>query len=273
MRAERAAAGNDKVGQDMTTHGFHGSIAFLLLGLLAWPLQAAELEASVDWVRRVELGTPVSGVVTEVHADPGDRVAEGAPLVTLDPRPLAAALSSAEARQAKAEPARAEAERELERARELYERTLLSTHDLQLAEIGFAAADAELQAAQAAVQRARLDLEYSVVRAPFAGVVLARPAEPGQSVVSRLEARPLVVVAEARRRLAGSTATAEVIDGLQMGQEVTVQVDGDAVPGTVRHLGLEPVEPGVRPPRYALEVVFESPRPLRRGKEVVLILP
>lgn len=255
-------------------HGIRQQTVFLLLCLLAWPAaQAAEVAATVDWVRRVELGTPVSGVVAEVHAAPGDRVAKGAPLVALDPRPLEAALAAAEARRSKAVPARAEAERELERTRELYDRTLLSTHDLQLAEIAFAQADAELQAARAAVQQAELDLEYSMVRAPFAGVVLARPAEPGQSVVNRLESRPLVVLAEAERLLARAAVTAEVADGLEAGQELGVTVDGATVPGTVRQVGLEPVAPDAEPPRYALEVVFEPPRTLRRGRSVGLVLP
>ena len=50
-------------------------------------------------------------------------------------------------------------------------------------------------------------------------------------------------------------------------------IDGETVPGTVRHLGLEPVATDAEPPRYALDVVFEPPRILRRGRSIGLDLP
>ena len=55
---------------------------------------------------------------------------------------------------------------------------MLSEHELQVAKIGLTSADAAVQAAQSALTQAQLDLEYSVIRAPFAGVVVQRAAKP-----------------------------------------------------------------------------------------------
>ncbi|HKJ75825.1 MAG TPA: efflux RND transporter periplasmic adaptor subunit [Gammaproteobacteria bacterium] len=236
---------------------------------------AAEVEATLDWARRVELSTPVSGVVAEVAAEPGDAVAAGEALVRLDPRPLKAAARAAQARVDRTRPARDEAERELERSRELYERTLLSKHDLQVAEIEHAAADAALREAQAALEQARLDLEYSVVRAPFEAWVLERPAQVGQTVVTRLEARPLVVLAE-RGRMLARAAVAEVVAGeLERGRQLEVVVDGRGYAGTVRTVGLEPVADGGETPRYPVTVVFshDGAERLRAGGKAKVVLP
>ena len=236
---------------------------------------AAEVEATLDWARRVELSTPVSGVVKEVAVEPGDAVAADEPLVRLDPRPLKAALQAAQARVDKTRPARDETKRELERSRELYDRTLLSKHDLQVAEIEHAAAAAELREARAAVEQARLDLEYSVVRAPFEAWVLERPAQVGQTVVTRLEARPLVVLAERGRMMARAAVAPAAAQALERGEELAVVVDGRRYAGKVRSVGLEPVADSGETPRYPVTVVFshDGAERLRAGGKAKVVLP
>lgn len=236
---------------------------------------AAEVEATLEWARRVELSAPVGGVVTAVPAEPGDAVAADAPLVRLDPRPFQSRVRAAQARVDRTRPARDEAKRELERSQELYERTLLSKHDLQVAEIEHASADAEYREAQAALEQARLDLEYSVVRAPFVAWVLERPAEVGQTVVTRLEAQTLVVLAE-RGRMAARAAVAEsAARDLERGREVAVVVEGRRYTGTVRTIGLEPLADSGEPPRYSVTVVFphDDAERLRAGGKAKVVLP
>ena len=103
------------------------------------------------------------------------------------------------ARLAKAREERDEAVRELERTQELFERTLLSVHDLQLAQIAATGAEADHSSAEAELAEAEIKLEYSRILAPFDARVVSVPAQPGETVVSRLQARPLVVVAPAGR--------------------------------------------------------------------------
>lgn len=247
----------------------------LLLGVMAWgiPAWAEPVEGQLQWLRKVALSTPVSGVVSEVHVQAGDRVGKGDPLLTLEQRGFRAELQRAKANVEKRRQAAEEAARELERAQELYDRTLLSQHDLDVAQIANTAAQAELNEAEAALVKARLDLEYSVVRAPFDGIVLSRPGELGQTVITRLEAVPLVVLADPERMVARVAVGENVLAGLKDGAEVGIRVDGRRYAGRISRLGFEPVDPAVTPPRYAVDAVFEPGRPLRAGQSVTVDLP
>ncbi|MDJ0739155.1 MAG: efflux RND transporter periplasmic adaptor subunit [Gammaproteobacteria bacterium] len=233
---------------------------------------AADVPAQVTWVQRVELGTLVSGVVSEVHVTPGQAVAEGEPLVSLDRRGFATQVSR---RQAEHEHARAmldEAIREDERAIELYDRTVLSDFERNQALVALKAARAAEARARAALVAARLDLERSVIRAPFAGAVLAVAAAPGQSVVSELQSRPLVTLADTARLRARGLVDAAQAARLQPGADVSATLRGLAVEARVAHIGYEPVAttaPGVH---YELLVDLVAPpgRPLRVGETVNL---
>jgi len=240
--------------------------------LLLWTggTGAAEVAGEVEWVNRVALGTPVSGVVSEVPVHVGSRVAAGALLLRLDPRGFRAAVAEAQARVDGLAEARAEAEREQERAQELYDRTLLSDHDLQLAKIAFVQADAQYRAARAALEQRTLELEYSALRAPFDAMVLEQRAQVGQSVVSRLQSEPLVIVAEAKRMQLRILLRGEQVDQLQPGQETTVAIDGREYRGTVVELGLEPVERGGYPVTIHFPVSSETrPRAGQQGRAVL----
>lgn len=247
----------------------------MCLGLLLWGLatgiRAAELEGQVQWLQRAELGTPVSGVVQSVAVFPGERVRQGQVLVELDARAFKANLARARAQLSQMKESLAEARRELERSTELYDRTLLSDHDLQVAKIAAINAEADYQAARADLVNAELDVEYSRLKAPFEGIVLERHVEPGEVVVSRLQSSPLLVLASSAELVVRAEVPTTVMENLKQGQALTVQLAGERYPGAVHRLGPEPLGEG----RYALEVRF-SPKPghtLYRGQAARILLP
>jgi len=246
-----------------------------VLALCASPLWARDLVATLEWARRVELGTQVSGSIHQVLVNPGDRVKRNQVLIKLDARGFEAEVERTSAELARYQKVLEEATRELDRAKELYERTVLSDHELQLAEIGHVEADANYRSAKAALTQAELDLHYSAIRAPFDGVILRRDAELGQTVVSRLQATPLVVLAETGRTLARALVSLEEIAGVTAGQVLEVSVAGARYRGTVHHLGLEPVTREGGEARYGLDVLIEYPpeRVLRAGQKAVVHLP
>src|SRR5512143_3001065 len=118
--------------------------------LFSGSISAQELTGVVQWAQRVELGTPQSGVIVSVSVKAGDRVKKNDLLVKLEPRALLARIKKAESEQLKHKKARDEAQRELDRSKELYDRTLLSNHDLEVAKIAYADANSRYQAASAA---------------------------------------------------------------------------------------------------------------------------
>jgi multidrug efflux system membrane fusion protein len=136
-----------------------------------------ELTGRVEAVHRVDIRPRVSGYVTAVKYREGSEVSEGAVLFTIDARPYQAALA-----RATAELERAKARVELARTEAKRAETLLAASAIPRAERDNAAsqaaqAEAERAAAQASVELARLDVEFTQVRAPVAG-------RTGQALVS-----------------------------------------------------------------------------------------
>jgi RND family efflux transporter MFP subunit len=232
--------------------------------LLAWLLtsssMAAEYPARLDWERRVELSTPVSGVIAQVPVQTGQRVTAGEVLVELDQRLFQARLSRAEADLAKAQETRDEAMRELERTQELFDRTLLSEHDLQLAQIAAAAAQADQRSAEAAVTEAGLELEYSRIRSPFDAWVVKLAAQPGETVVNRLEARTLAVVVPADRMRALAWLNQAQLERIRGGVTGEVVVAGDSYRGETVTVALEPDKGSGESPLYRMDVLFKLPQ-------------
>ncbi len=231
---------------------------------------ADELPARLQWVQRVALGSPVSGVITEVEVAEGQRVPAQAILLRLDEIPLRARVAALEAQQLARRNDRDEARRELARNQELYDRTLLAEHDLTLAKIARDAAEAALKTTEAELTQARWELDHSRLRAPFEAWVVRRRAEPGQTVVSRLQAEPLLVLARAGGMLARARVPAEQLAGLRMGQRLTVRVAKRDYPGHIQRLALEADGQG----RFAVDVRFDSgDRLLRAGLPASVLLP
>jgi multidrug efflux system membrane fusion protein len=240
------------------------------------PTAPPAAKASLQWAQRVELSTLVSGNIAEVNVDVGSRVKAGAVLLRLDQRGFKAQLAKAKADNIHAKDALDEAKRELDRSQELFDRTVLSIHDLQLVKIALARAKADYRGTQAALEQAKLNLEHSTIRAPYDGVVLHRQAQVGQTVISRLQATPLLVLARADRMIARAGVVRKDLDRLKVGDTLPVKVGGTSFDGKVVRLGMEPMPEEVGPePVYAVDVAFTPPASgdLRAGQQASVQLP
>ena len=255
----------------MNTHA--RSILLGCVTLLGFPVHAEEFDATLQWSRRVELSTPVSGVVVEVLAHAGQQVGKDQVLVRLDSKVREANLEQFKAQLARHTRLRDEAQRELDRSQELFNATLLSEHEMELARIGFDSAAAEFHKSKAALAQAESDLKYSEVRAPFDALVVQRYVEVGQTVVSQLQAQPLFAVAEAGQMVARSAVTLAQVRALKMEQAATVKTGGRSYEGRITQLGMEPV-PKRDESRYAVEVTFATKGvTLRAGEAARIVVP
>jgi len=168
----------------MKQHMMAIALAGFCLGA-AGPVWAAE---------RVELTTRVSGVVDEVLVKSGQRVKKGAVLLRLDKTVLQARLDEAAAEQARADADEEDARRELERAEELFNRTVSSTSELEAATLRHARAKAALGGANARLVIAKKNLGDAELKAPFSGVVSSVPGGPGTVVTADCQPKPLVIL-------------------------------------------------------------------------------
>lgn len=215
-------------------------IVFVFAALLLIPVARAE-DGTVAWAQRVELGVPVSGVVDTVSVHAGDRVNKDQLLLQLEQTPFATELERARAKRTEAGTEQRLASRDLKQAKELYDRGLNSSDELEDAQLHKKRADAAVLAARARVQRAEYDLRHSALRAPFDGWVLRRQVEPGQSIISTQQSQILLVLAAASRYIAEVKVAGKTVADLQVGGNARVKVAGHTYEGKIRSVGLEPL--------------------------------
>ncbi len=147
----------------------------------------------------IDIGSALSGLVTDVRVRPGDRVARGEVLFTVDARAARAQLDQANAAIAEARAAIAEASaaqktarQQLDLYRNLTDSAAVSRAEVIRAEGEEAAATsrlglarARLAAAGSAADAARTEIERLVIRAPIAGEILAVNIRPGEFVATQ----------------------------------------------------------------------------------------
>jgi multidrug efflux system membrane fusion protein len=136
----------------------------------------------VEAIDDVELRARVSGYLDAVNFAAGQIVHKGDVLFTIDPRWHEAALASADASVAEARVRVDIAEREAKRAGELLKSKAVSAEESESRNARLAQAQGALQVAEAARDTAKLDLEYTKVRAPVDGRIGRALVTPGNFV-------------------------------------------------------------------------------------------
>lgn len=132
-----------------------------------------ELEAngSVVPLNTVEIRPQVARLLTQVHVKEGQFVAAGALLFTLDDRSERAALDRAQAQTVRDNATLADLERQFKRSQELAAQHFISASAADSLQTQVESQRALLQADQAALRSAQVDLSYTAIRAPSAGRV------------------------------------------------------------------------------------------------------
>ena len=262
--------------------------------------QVRDVRRQVDLVgtlaakEEVVVSAEVAGRVARLVHDLGDRVAAGTPLIELDPEKLQyraegqrATLDQARARYGAAADgelppldkvptvvstaAQLEAARQqLDRAKNLSSRSLVSQSDLELAQTRFDTAKAAHDAALASARQLRADIEAqtsslrlaqrelrdAVIRAPFDGYVAERLVSPGQFVQPQAPVMRIV-------RLQPLKLTAEVPEKfapwIETGREMAVKVDAFPQQGFTGRVVR--IAPGVNLKSRAFAIEGEVPNP------------
>jgi multidrug efflux system membrane fusion protein len=129
----------------------------------------AEFSGRLEAIERVELRSRVSGVVEAVHFREGGLVRQGDLLISIDQAPYQAEFERAQAQVLAAEARVALAAGEHERGQQLMASRNVSQRDLDTRFNALREAQANLRAAEAAQQAARLNLDYTQIRAPIGG--------------------------------------------------------------------------------------------------------
>lgn len=236
-----------------------GLLLVALMGV-AIPAWATDYDAILDWSDKRQLGTTLTGKVSSVSVAAGDIVKKGDLLLALDQRFYAVKKQQTSAAHKHAKLELEEAEREQERAIELYDRTVLSDYDRLKAERDLAKAESLYAQARADFQEAALQLEYSSIRSPYDGVVLRVSTAPGEVVVNQNESTVLIETARSDQMLAKAFVPVTSLAKLGVGKPVEVAFRGQWQKGTVFSIqNLAATAPAGQPVQYVVSAVFDVP--------------
>ena len=166
-----------------------------------------ELSGRLEPIRTAQVRARVNGVVQKRLFSEGATVQAGQNLYRIDPAPYQAALDSALAALSKAEATLAQAQSALERNRPLAESKMISALAWDGTQSAQRAAQADVAAAKAAVQQARLNLEYASVQAPIGGRI-GRSLVTEGALVSQTEATQLTTIQQVDTLLVNFTQSA-----------------------------------------------------------------
>lgn len=174
-------------------------------------------------LRQATLSTKLMGTVTAVTVNAGDAVRAGQVLVQLDARDLSAKATQVAAGIADAEAMQDDAATQAARMRALYADSAATRAQYDAALTGLARADAGLRAARAAAGEVAAMRSYAEVRAPFAGVVMARLVDPGSFAAP---GTPLITVHDVSALRVSVAAAGETVRGVRRGSRLAAKLDG-----------------------------------------------
>ncbi len=190
--------------------------------------------------RRVHVAAETAGLVITEPMHRGRRVTQGTVLCRLDPGSRPAQLAEAEARR---EEARAEAN-----AAESLSAKGFTSETTRIAR------QAELEAAQAAVDLMRLDIDRLEIRAPFDGILETDTAELG-TLLSVGD--PCVTLIDLTRLRASGFVSEQVVDRISAGAPASARlVNGETADGIISFIA-QVADPDTR--TYEVEITFENP--------------
>ena len=227
---------------------------------------------TINAVITVQVGSQVSGTIAKLNVDFNSRVHKGDIVALIDPALFHGALLqasadldnakanliAAKANLEKAKAASQQTKADYERAAQLTTDKIMSQQQLDLAKANFdsakagvGAADANVTQAEAQVSQkaaalavAQTNLNYTVIRSPIDGTVVARNVDVGQTVAASLQAPTIFTIAQDLTKMLVYTKTDESdVGNIKPGKQVTFKVDAfpkDTFRGMVSQVRMNP---------------------------------
>jgi HlyD family secretion protein len=193
-------------------------------------VQAVTANGQLMPVRNVQVGSQVSGIITDIYADFNSHVTNGQVIARIDPSTYQQNITSAEADLQNAKAAEELAQVNYDRAKELNAAQLIPASEFDKAIADLHQAQAVVKTRQAALKRNQVDLEKTTIYSPVDGVVISRAVDVGQTVAASFNTPTLFQIANDLHNMRIEAMVSEAdVGGVAEKQNVTFTVD--AFPG------------------------------------------
>jgi macrolide-specific efflux system membrane fusion protein len=173
----------------------------------------------------VAVGSRVSGVLQRLHVTVGEQVRQGTLLAELDPTEFEARYQQALAQLETARVERDFATQQYERAQDLMREQVIAQTEFDEAERAFRATTAREREADANLSGARIQLDYTKIRAPISGVVATVTTQVGETVAASFAAPTFVTIIDLDRLEVWAYVDETDIGRVEVGQTATFTVD------------------------------------------------
>ncbi len=198
---------------------------------------------TMESVTSVDVGTQVTGIISNLFVDYNDEVTKGQLIAEIDKTVLQSELQSADATLASAKATYEYTKSNYERDKALHAEKLISDYEYQTSKKDYEVAKMAYEKGQADRVRAAKNLTYAEITSPIDGIVVSREVEVGQTVVSNMSVASLYVIADLdHMQVVGAVDEAD-IGQVKVGQHVTFTVDAypdDTFTGTVTQVRINP---------------------------------
>jgi HlyD family secretion protein len=194
-------------------------------------------------LRKVAVGTQVSGIISEILVDFNDRVEKGQIVARIDPTLLESAVRDAQANLARNLAQLQQLQNEYNRIERLAGQGLVSQTEFDTAKYALAVGRETVSSSEISLARAQQNLAYSTIYAPVSGTVIERNVDVGQTVAASFSAPQLFLIADDLRRMQIlATVDESDIGRIREGQSVRFRVSAHpdrTFEGNVRQVRLQ----------------------------------
>lgn len=238
----------------------------------AGPEHATGFDGVVEAVRQTVLAAQVAGAVVALDVKVGDAVKTGQVLARIDAR---AANQNTAASDAQVMAVRASldmASKDLERQKQLFQKSYISQGALERAESQFKSTQAQVAAQLAQASATRTQSGFFVVQAPYAGIVSEVPVALGDMA---MPGRPLVTLYDSASLRVTVSVPQSATVGLQKDAVVRIQLPGQPADREWVTPSRMVVLPTVDPATHSVQLRLELPQPAPgiAGEPVRILVP
>jgi len=198
----------------------------------------------INPVNTVNVGSQVSGTISNIYVDYNSHVTKGQLLLEIDPSVLQATVDESRAALDSAKSQLNLAKNDYERNKTLYDSGYIARAEMEQSQTNYEQAAQSVKRMESQYERAVTNLSYATITSPVDGTVISRKVDKGQTVAASFQTPDLFEIAEDLSKMQIETAVSEADIGvIKEGQNVTFTVDAyprKTFNGIVKQVRLSP---------------------------------